>query len=656
MRHMSRGGMRGLRLGLGVLLATSAAVPAGTALRAHAATPATLDPMLAATLQTAPPTQPLLMIGELSHVPSASDVSALKLLGAQAVGYSELPLVALQAPAATVPALQGSGVLTGIWQNRPEELFLHESVPLIGADRVRSQLGYDGTGVGIAILDSGIDGTHPDLAYPTHTVQNVLFAGYTKVFANAYFYQENVPDTDTTAGHGTHVAGIAAGTGAASGGYYTGVAPGAHLIGVGAGQATDMIATTAGFDWILENQAKYNIRVVNGSWGDSTIAFDPNDPINIATKAAHDAGMVVVLGAGNSGGPSGPAGTPSLTSTDQTYGSMSAYALAPWVISVGGATKLGQLDTSYSSIGGGPDNEPGPTVIAPGSWIASDRALTGVYTDANSTPFDLTDPSNPRMVATQWTQYYTVTTGTSMATPHVSGVAALMLQANPSLTPDQVKALIARSATPVAGCPAIMCGTGMVNAYNAVQAALAALDAPPVAALAATPSVGGSPLTVTLDASGSYDPDGTAIAQYMWDFSGNGTIDEVTSTPTVTRTYTTGRWTAEVIAVDAAGLQSAPAAVSILSDNPPLASASVAGHARTGTSVTLDGSASSASPGATIVSWSWTFGDGSSASGQTVAHVWTTGSGSPVYYAWRLLVTDSFGRTDATAGTIKITP
>jgi hypothetical protein len=366
--------------------------------------------------------------------------------------------------------------------------------------------------------------------------------------------------------------------------------------------------------------------------------------------------MVVVLGAGNSGGPSGPAGTPSFTSTDQTYGSMSAYAMAQWVVSVGGATKLGGLDASYSSIGGGPSNEPGPTVIAPGSWIASDRAVTGVVTDSNSTPFDLTDPSNPRMVAAQWTQYYTVTTGTSMATPHVSGVAALMLQANPRLTPDQVRSLIAQSATPVAGCPAIMCGTGLVNAYNAVEAALSAADTPPVAAVTATPSSGGSPLSVTLDASASYDPDGGAIAQYRWDLDGDGAIDAVTTTPAITTTYTTGRYTAQVIVVDGAGLQSAPAAVTVVSDNPPQAVASVQGHARAGSAVTLDGSASAASNGATLSTYAWSFGDGTTASGATVSHTWVTGAGSPVYEAWKLVVTDDFGRSDATAGTIKITP
>ena len=647
-----------LRRGFRALLVAGtllAATPLAALVPGRAQGLATLDPLLTTTVTTAPATQQVQMVGVLSHVPSAADLTTLRLLGAQAVGYLSLPMVALQAPVSAVPALQGSGVVSALWQNRPLELLLHESVPLIGADRVRTQLGYDGHGVGVAVLDSGIDGTHPDLSYPSHTVQNVQFVGYTKLFSSAYVYQENVPDTDTTAGHGTHVAGIVAGTGAASGGYYTGVAPGANLIGLGAGQATDMIATTAGFDWILQHRVQYNIRVVNGSWGDSTIAFDPNDPINIATKAAHDAGITVVLGAGNSGGCTGPGGTPCLTGGGQTPGSMSAYALAPWVVSVGGSTKLGQLDTSYSSIGGGPNNEPGPTVIAPGSWIASDRALTGVYTDSNSTPFDLTDPSNPRTVPAQWTQYYTVTTGTSMATPHVSGVVALMLQANPALTPDQVKSLLAQSATPVAGCPADQCGAGLVNAYNAVAAALAAADRPPVAAFTATPAAGGSPMTVQFDASASSDSDGSVVS-YEWDFNGDGVVDQVTASPQTTHTYTTGRYTARLIVIDNGGLQSAPVSQSVLSDNPPDALASVPGHVSSGSSATLDGSASTSSPGTTLVSWAWDFGDGTTGSGATASHTWAAAAGRPQYFSWRLTVTDSLGRTDSVAGTIKVTP
>lgn len=622
-------------------LAAAIAAPAASPHRAAAQSLATLDPLLTRTVATASPATVVQMVGVLSHRPTASDITLLDALGATAVPYTSLPLVALQSPVSAIPALQGSGVVNALWQNRPLQLLLHESVPLIGADRVRTQLGYDGHGVGIAILDSGIDGTHPDTHYPDHVVQNVQMLGYTKVFQNLFLTVPNVVDTDTTAGHGTHVAGIAAGTGAASGGYYTGVAPGASLIGLGAGQGEDMITTTAGLDWIVQNHVQYNIRVVNCSWGDGTIQYDPNDPINIGTKAVHDAGMAVVMGAGNDG----------QSATGQTQsGMLNRYAFPDWVISVGAGDKLGQY-APYSSTGDGVHN---PTLIAPGSYIASARALTGVVTDANSTPFDLTDPSNPRMVPLQWTQYYTVALGTSMSTPHVSGVVALMLQAAPSLTPDQVKQVLVATATPMPSCPVTACGAGYVNAMAAVQMARQVSDVAPVAALVATPSSGSSPLTVTLDASGSYDPDGS-VASYRWDFNGDGTVDAVTTTPQIAYTYGTGRWTATVSVVDNLGVSSTPATASVVVDNPPVASASVPGRAKYGSAVTFDGS-SSTDPDGSVASWSWDFGDGTTGSGAVVSHTYSQTVPGKYLFVWRLTVTDDLGRTNSTSGTITVTP
>jgi len=106
---------------------------------------------------------------------------------------------------------------------------LHESRPLIGADRVQTDLGYAGEGVGVAVIDSGVDGTHPDVRYPDQVqetdpdrmVQNAKIVG-DNFFTGTAVVLENQPNTDTTSGHGTHVTGTVGGDGTESGGYYTG--------------------------------------------------------------------------------------------------------------------------------------------------------------------------------------------------------------------------------------------------------------------------------------------------------------------------------------------------------------------------------------------------------------------------------------------------
>jgi len=257
------------------------------------------------------------------------------------------------------------------------------------------------------------------------------------------------------------------------------------------------------------------------------------------------------------------------------------------------------------------------------------------------------------VVPTQWDAYYTVALGTSMATPHVSGAVALMLQAAPTLTPDQIKQILVATATPMPSCPVTACGAGYVNAMAAVQQARLVGDVPPVAALTATPSVGGSPLTVTLDASASHDPDGS-VAQYRWDFNGDGVVDATTTTPMVSYTYGTGRWTAAVTVVDNLGVASTPAQATVLVDNPPVAAASVPGRGKYGTAMSFDGSASSASSG--IATWAWDFGDGSTGSGAVASHTYVQTLPGKYLFVWRLTVTDGLGRSTSTSGTIKLTP
>ncbi|MEN3271529.1 MAG: serine protease AprX [Actinomycetota bacterium] len=570
-------------------------------------------------------------------------LTALRSIGLDATPYVNLPMVALQGPAAAFVAASQLPFVRSLWGDHPLEATLEQSTTMIQADDVYSPAtcgcgvaGFTGHGVRIAILDSGIDATHPDLALGTKTVQNVKVLGYDKVFGSSLLTIEDQLNTDTTTGHGTHVAGIAAGSGGLSGGRYAGVAPGADLVGVGAADGLDMLTAISGYDWILGHRAQYGIKVINNSWADGKIAYDPNDPLNVASKSAHDAGITVVFAAGNDGKTSG-----------NVY---NRYAWPDWVIGVAGVDKLGVPGT-YSSTG---DAAHHATVSAPGSWIISTRAQTGVVSFPNQLPIDPTDPTNPRVVSPDLWPYYTAMVGTSMASPHVAGVVALVLEANPSLTPDQVKAAIASTTTPVAGCGVEDCGSGLVNALGAVRAALSMVNATPVASLSATPASGPAPLAVTLDGSASSDSDGSIVG-YCWDFDGDGTIDTQTTTATVSHTYGAGDWHVGLTVIDDDGSTSTPTLVEVRSSNPPTARATVPSKAKGGTVVTLDATASSDSDGS-IVSYQFTFGDGTQVVSTTpvVTHVWSPSRATT--YGWTLVVTDDAGVRAGTQGTIKVTP
>jgi serine protease AprX len=625
-----------VRLFLGVLLGASGLAGLGPATPAGAA-PAPLDAVLRASLSTLPAGGTVEAAVVLDRLPLALDVAAIRATGADAVPFTRLPMVRVRGTAVQIQAVAALAHVTSLWGNHGLELALHESVPLIQADAVWAPpLGYDGHGVGVAVLDSGIDGLHPDVSYPAHTKQNVKIVGDQHVYADQTLALEDVANTDTTTGHGTHVAGIVAGDGTASSGYYKGVAPGADLIGVGAADGVDMLTALAGYDWILANRTRYGIRVLNNSWADGTIEYSPDDPLNRASLAAAQAGITVVFAAGNDGHTGANV--------------LNRYAWPSWVVAVGGGDKLGHL-ADYSS---GGDDLHHPTVIAPGSYIASARASTGVATDANSSPLDLTDPSAPRMIDPTLTPYYTAALGTSMSAPHVAGVAALMLQANPMLTPADVKAILGSTATPVTGCAVANCGSGYVNALAAVQASLARRNAAPVAALSASPASGAAPLVVTLDASASSDPDGT-VAGYRWDFEGDGSVDAVTATPTVTHTYAAGAFAATVTAVDDAGLASVPVSAEVRSSMPPTAEATAPAKGKAGAAVTFDASASS-DPDGRIVSYRFTFGDGSTATSTTPVVTHTYVAARAQVFPWSVTVTDDAGVSDALAASIKITP
>src|SRR5437016_11610543 len=417
-------------------------------------------------------------------------------LGAGVVQFKNLELVAGVATPAQINAIAALPGVQSVYLNRQLQyygrpggayaLLLHESVPTIRADAVQA-IGITGKGVGIAILDSGIDGLYnPDLVYPTHTVQNVkvifnlsdvvTFKGPAPkpLKQGADLFVENLPNSETSVGHGTHVAGITAALGTASGGYYKGVAPGANVVGIGTGDILFIFWALAGFDYILDHQQVYNIKVVNNSWGTSG-AFDPKDPINKASKKVHDKGVTVVVAAGNDG-------------PDQN--TLNPYRGAPRETGVAAGCKLVSPDPTNSAIHCADQtgqNRPAwladfssrgipgsslyhPDITAPGVHIVSTRASTGTVLNALDANHDF-DLTSSCAISSANEQYYTCASGTSMATPHVVGVVALMQEAaGGSLTPDQIASVLTATARPLPGFALWEVGAGYLDALAAVTA------------------------------------------------------------------------------------------------------------------------------------------------------------------------------------------
>ncbi|GAC1374164.1 MAG: hypothetical protein NVSMB30_16800 [Hymenobacter sp.] len=402
--------------------------------------------------------------------PQPAQLSALQQLGiTKGIMFRALPIAGVIATAAQVNALAQNPEVRSLYINKKLDYYNYDDTNLTGVKRLRNDpqttarnggTPVSGRGIGVLINDSGVDGTHDDIKFGTHLVQNTL--GTTNLNSVDSMlpvtFVEGVPNTDTNSGHGTHCTGIVGGNGSKSGGKYEGVAPGASLLGYGSGGALLILDAIGGFDYALTHQFQYNIRVVSNSYGTSG-AFHPNDPLNVASKRAYDHGIVVVFAAGNSG-PGADMHNP--------------YAVAPWTISVGAGDRFGRL-ASFSSRGVKGQqgtfvvdgqtwtykNE--PVITAPGVDVVSTRAVAPVA--ALGTQTDVA------VLPAGQVPFYTHMSGTSMATPHVAGVVALILEAKPSLSPAQVKDLLQKTATNMPGRESWEVGAGYVNAYAAVDQA-----------------------------------------------------------------------------------------------------------------------------------------------------------------------------------------
>jgi subtilisin family serine protease len=374
----------------------------------------------------------------------------------------------ISVPASAAAALASREDVAYISLNREVRTLGHVSLTT-GADAVRetngtNTSGLDGTGIGIAILDSGIDASHKAFLDRSNNV---------RIVANRDFTGEG--RSDDPYGHGTHVASMAAGNGRISNAQYIGVAPNANIINLrvlnsqGAGTISGLLQA---LDWVLTNRTTYNIRVVNMSLGSPAVDSYRYDPVCQAVRRLVDAGIVVAAAAGNNGKDG---------SGNKVYGRIHSPGIEPSAITVGAANTFGTNSraddgvTSYSSRGPTRgywtdsegfkhyDNLVKPDLVAPGNKIVDAQAVDNYLVahnpslDAGVSPVD-----NRRMMYLN---------GTSMATPAVAGAAALMLQANPTLTPNLVKMILQYTAQPIPGFNTFEQGTGELNIEGAIRLA-----------------------------------------------------------------------------------------------------------------------------------------------------------------------------------------
>ena len=342
--------------------------------------------------------------------------------------YDSMRFFAMHLNYSSIFKLANNPEVSRIWLDRKFQANLDQSVRIIKdpAEWAKIEMSFgrsiNGSGVKIAILDTGIDSTHPDFYFPNGTSKITKATSFTGESTNDGF------------GHGTHCASIAAGTGAASSGQYVGVAPQATIYNVkvlnnqGEGFESWIIS---GIQWAVDNGAN----VLSMSFGALT-ASNGTDPLSTTIKWATEQGAVCVAAAGNSGPDMYTITTP---------------GIAELAITVGASSKSDVIAT-FSSRGPTNDNRIKPDVLAPGVNIVAARA-------------------NGTSMGTPISQYYTIASGTSMATPHVAGAVALLLDANPSLSPMQVKRALTNYAKDL-GLNVLEQGSGRIDICRAVNASV----------------------------------------------------------------------------------------------------------------------------------------------------------------------------------------
>ena len=425
--------------GLGALPATSAAAtgpqdatpPAASAAYAHA-----LDPGLALTGPDA----------EVIVTGGAGVEQAVRDAGGRVL--EDLPLVdgvTAVVPAAQLQALAAADPVDAVTADREGRFvdFAWDDVPTASTFTRTVQAtqswtrGNYGKGVGVAVLDTGVS-PMPDLADRLVHGPDLSGEGTT---VDSY-------------GHGTVMAGLIAGNGAASatraGGAFPGVAPSAHVVSVkvaGRNGVVDVSTVLEAMHWISAYREQYGIRVLNLSWGVASTQSPTVDPINHAVQRLWSEGIVVVVAAGNSGSS---AGTITKPGDD------------PVVLTVGAYNDQGDLEPNndgipqWSSRGPTAAGIAKPDLVTPGRTVVSLRS-----------PGSTIERNNPKALLAP---SYIRGSGTSQAAAVASGAAALLLAARPTLTPDQVKELLTSTAAPISNQTRNAQGAGRLQLEAAVTA------------------------------------------------------------------------------------------------------------------------------------------------------------------------------------------
>ena len=482
--------------------------------------------LLAATAATASPTDPVRAFVTYQQLPPgiASELNLLRVGNAVVLEGAVIPTinsVSITAPRAVLDYLATDPRVLAIRPQRKLKLHHYSSVEQINARGVelaetvgpaacsKERPGVTGAGVTVAVIDSGVHAAHPGLLGRVLTGLNFEGSlpqretGVVSVEeADAYAEATGPTALQDEVGHGTHCAGTIGGDGTGSSGLnLAGVAPGVEMISMKIASGANGVVADAGFeanavraiDYLTRHKDTLNARVASNSWGllaeeEQAILLGPTDfdPVQAAVRAAVEAGIVMVFAAGNDGpGPDTVRAFPNAMEEVITVGSACKASF--------GSCPAGEMN-DFSSRGASVD------VAAPGDQILSAQSPNSVLAPLGQTLEGDYFGDSPQDEAQNRINYMRLS-GTSMATPHVAGVVALLLEASPELTPAEVRTILTTTATDMAieGHEELLpgfdlaSGHGLVNVRKALAMAVGApvTDSCP----AATPTTPVTPVT-----------------------------------------------------------------------------------------------------------------------------------------------------------------